>query len=49
MYFDSSVLLAYFRLRNESWCCVNRCLKVPSVRPMKFLLIVSSVVVICAL
>ena len=31
---ESSVLLAYFLLEKDSLCCVNRCLKVPSVNPM---------------
>ena len=34
MCFESSVLLAYFLFRNDCVCCVNRCLNVPSVRPM---------------
>ena len=31
---ESSVPFAYFPLRKDSLCCVNRCLNVPSVRPM---------------
>ena len=36
MCFASSVRLAYFLLRNDSLCCVYRCLNVPSVSPMWF-------------
>ena len=43
------MLFAYFLLRKDSLCCVNRCLNVPSVRPMYHLPVRSSLVVTCDL
>ena len=31
---ESSVLLVHFLLEKDNLCCVNHCLKVPSVNPM---------------
>ena len=47
--FASSVRLAYFLSRNDSLCCVYRCLNVPSVIPMLFFPVSSLSVVTLAL
>ena len=45
MCFTSSVRLAYFLLRNDSLCCVHRCLNLSSVSPMWFFPVLSLSVV----
>ena len=47
MYLESSVLLMCFLCLNVDLCCENLCLNVPSVSPMKFLVVL--LVVTCAL
>ena len=53
MYFllclESSVLSVYFLSEKDNLCCVNRCLKVPSVNPMQYFSVGCSFVVISAL